>query len=611
MMQSIFTRGRFSARPLFRGCCAATLLLALAMPMQQSLAQNNALESDPRNPGVPWPATDGLGRSLVMQDEAPPPREGRFVGIFYFLWNGYHDKTDDGPFVVSQIMEADPDALDKPDSPLWGPQGAMHFWDEPLYGYYRNADPWVLRRHAHLLAAAGVDTLIFDTTNRVTYNDVYMKLLEVFAEIREEGGRTPQVTFMTNTRAGETARELYEDLYEPGRYEELWFRWEGKPFLIADPAECDEEIRDFFTLRKAHWPFEMVNTENAWHWEATHPQPYGYTDDPDEPEQVNVSVAQNLRRDNGKVTNMSLGNARGRSFHDGEKDPRPGAVNWGFNMQEQFEHAIELDPPFVMVTGWNEWIAGRYGGGDGPVSFVDQFDQEYSRDIEMAKASHKDNYYYQLVDNVRHYKGMPALPEPSEAKAIEIGGDFSQWDAVEPAFEDAINETQPRDHPGVARLHYTNETGRNDFRLLKVARDEGFLYFYAETREPITSWEDDNWMWLMLNTDGDQETGWQGYDYIANFEAQDATQTSLARHSGDDMEDWAWEEVAQLPMRVEGNRMHLYIPREALELDDVDAPLQLDFKWADNLQAPGDIMDFYLSGDVAPLARFNYRYQTD
>ena len=568
------------------------------------------MNADPRNPGVPWPATDGLGRALVMEDEAPAPRDGRFVGIFYFLWNGYHDATDDGPYIVSQIMAADPDALEKPDSPLWGPQGAMHFWDEPLYGFYRNADPWVLRRHAHLLAAAGVDTLIFDTTNRVTYKDVYMKLLEVFAEVRADGGRTPQVTFMTNTRAGETARELFEDLYKPGLYDDLWFRWEGKPLLISDPAQADEEVREFFTLRKAHWPFEMVNTENAWHWEATYPQPYGYTDDPEVPEQVNVSVAQNLARADGKVTSMSLGNARGRSFHNGEKDPRPNAVDLGLNMQEQFEYAIELDPPFVMVTGWNEWIAGRFRSEAEPVMFVDQFDQENSRDIEMAKASHKDNYYYQLVNNVRRYKGVPALPGASDAITIDISGDFAQWGAVEPGFEDTINETLPRDHPGVARLHYTNETGRNDFRLLKVARDDTYLYFYAETREPITSWEGDNWMWLLLNTDGAHDTGWQGYNFIANLRVEDATRTSLARHSGANPEDWAWEEIAELPMRVEGNKVHLRIPREALGLADTSA-FNLDFKWADHLQAPGDIMDFYLSGDVAPLGRFNYRYRTE
>ena len=31
-----------------------------------------------------------------------------------------------------------------------------HYWGEPQYGYYLSADPWVLRRHAQLLADAGV-----------------------------------------------------------------------------------------------------------------------------------------------------------------------------------------------------------------------------------------------------------------------------------------------------------------------------------------------------------------------------------------------------------------------------------------------------------------------
>jgi hypothetical protein len=36
--------------------------------------------------------------------------------------------------------------------------------------------------------------------------------------------------------------------------------------------------------------------------------------------------------------------------------------------------------------------------------------------------------------------------------------------------------------------------------------------------------------------------------------------------------------------------------------------LSIDFKWADNFQHPGDLMDFYVSGDVAPEGRFMYRY---
>ena len=57
-------------------------------------------------------------------------------------------------------------------------------------------------------------------------------------------------------------------------------------------------------------------------------------------------------------------------------------------------------------------------------------------------------------------------------------------------------------------------------------------------------------------------------------------------------------------------RDELAIPRKALGLPAGKAllPLSFDFKWADNLQRPGDPMDFYLSGDVAPDTRFKFRY---
>jgi hypothetical protein len=47
-----------------------------------------------------------------------------------------------------------------------------------------------------------------------------------------------------------------------------------------------------------------------------------------------------------------------------------------------------------------------------------------------------------------------------------------------------------------------------------------------------------------------------------------------------------------------------------LGLKNGHGAVKLDFKWADNLQHPGDIMDFYLDGTVAPEGRFNFRYET-
>jgi len=530
----------------------------------------------------------------------------RFVGIFYFLWNGQHDGTPEGPLNIAEIMKAQPDALRDPNSPPWGPPGAMYFWAEPLLGYYLESDPWVLRRHAHLLADAGVDTLIFDATNTLTYKSVYMALCEVFSQVRREGGRTPQIAFMVNTQAGQTAQQLYEDLYKPGLYPELWFRWQGRPLMVCDPDEAGQEVKAFFTLRKAHWPFTQVNTHNAWHWEAAYPQVYGYTDDPNKPEQVNVSVAQNLRQADGKVTNMSGGDARGRSFHQGRLDKTPGSVNWGHNAQEQWERALQLDPPFVMVTGWNEWIAGRWDSPNEPVVFVDQFDQEFSRDIEMMKGGHGDNYYYQLVANIRRYKGTPHLPAASPPKTIDLQGGFEQWADVRPQFDDHDGETMPRDFNGVGRLHYTNTTGRNELIAMKVARDAKNLYFYVRTKKAITPHTDPNWMMLLLDADGDPATGWEGYEFIANLVVPGPAITTLQRNR----RGWKWEKVADIAYRKAGNEMHLAIPLEALGLPRNGAGFAVNFKWADNIQVPPDIMDFYVSGDVAPQGRFMYRYAT-
>ncbi len=554
------------------------------------LALSQAATAFAQNPGVPWPATDGLGRSLPVGAEAGPPRKDRFVAMFYFLW---HDQQGPRVFDVSQILAADPAAMNEPHSPPWGPAGTAHYWGEPLYGYYRSDDPWVLRRHAALLVDAGVDALIFDTTNAATYRPTYMKLCEVFAAVRRAGGRTPEIAFMVNTAAGKTAQEIYRDLYKPGLYPELWFRWQGKPLMICDPKKASPELRDFFTLRRAHWPFEMVNTNRAWHWEAAYPQPYGFVDDPETPEQVNVSVAQNLRAADGKVTNMSDGNARGRSFHDGREDRSPGAVNRGLNFQEQWKRAFALDPPMVMVTGWNEWIAGRFP----PVKFVDQFDEEYSRDIEPMRGGHGDNYYYQLVANVRRYKGAPPLPVAGPAKTIDIAGGFDQWRDVQPDYAGHTGITAPRDHAGAYGTHYSNRSGRNNLMEMKVARDERNFYFYVRAAEPITPAADAAGLWMFIDSDQNPRTGWSGYDYVVNREPG-----WLESNAG----GWKWKKEAKIACRIAGREMHLAVPREA-----IGGPATFDFKWADHLQQPGDIMDFYISGDVAPLGRFNFRYHSE
>jgi hypothetical protein len=199
----------------------------------------------------------------------------------------------------------------------------------------------------------------------------------------------------------------------------------------------------------------------------------------------------------------------------------PDAVLHGYNAAEQWERVLKEDPRFVFVTGWNEWFAGRFDeflGVQLPVMFVDQFDQEHSRDIEPMQGGHGDNYYYQMVSHIRRYKGARSLT-PVTSRPIRIDGRFDDWAAVGPEFRDTIDDPVRRNHAGYGSAGpYMNTTGRNDIVASKVSRAVDTLFFYVRTQTPLSPRSDPNWMLLFLDTDRNPSTGWLGYDFIVNRE---------------------------------------------------------------------------------------------
>lgn len=541
---------------------------------------------------------DALARPMSTPTDVRSFQNDKYVGIFYFAWMQNIAAYDN-----SLILANHPDAMSTNASPPWGKKNAFHFWGEPLFGYYRSDDPWILRRHADLLSDAGVDFLIIDATNGLFYENVVSAMLEVLKEKRAAGEHVPQLAFMVNSAAKRTAQQIYETFYKSGEHAEDWFAWKGKPLLICNPSDASPEVSEFFTLRAAHWPFEMVNTHNAWHWEATYPQVYSYDQDPTQAEEVNVSVGQNLHQKTGLVEMMSTGHARGRSFHQGEVDQRKDAVLYGLNFQEQWQRAFELDPDITFVTGWNEWIAMQLNTSDtGPPVFCDQFDLEASRDVEMMKDGYGDNYYMQLAANIRRYKGMAPETKSNVTKSIDIDGPMSQWDEVETTYRDHLGDTAPRDFPGCGDHHYKVNTGRNDFHIAKVTQDAENVYFYVQTREPITDSTDPNWMWLLLDvaTTPAAEKNWEGFELLIRGD-------TIATSTG----DWNWDPVGKTRFRVDSNQMHVAIDKKLLApyLKASESGASIGFKWVDNSQSPGDIMDTYTNGDAAPNGRFQYRYQ--
>ena len=490
----------------------AALALAPALPGQQLPIAGTAQNSLPVAPRMAWDtfsdtwvATDALGRSLPSCSEAGLPRKGRTVGAFYFLWHYPHGAL--GPFDISQILAQDPQAVTNPASPLWGPLHEFHHWGQSIFGYYLSDDEGVLRKHAQMLADAGVDVIIFDVTNQQTYPRSWKTLCRVFDRIRRAGGQTPQIAFLCPFwDPKKVARELWDQLYSQGLYPELWFRWEGKPLILADPAltELAPEIRGRFTFRKPQPDYFVGPTgPDQWGWLEVFPQ-HVFTNAAGVREQMTVGVAQNAV--DGKLSVLSNPRSLGRSFHDG-REPAPTDCDFsGRNFAEQWRRALQIDPEFIFITGWNEWIAMRFDHrapfhASGPVTFVDQFNGEFSRDIEPMQGGHGDDYYYQMIANIRRYKGVHPLP-PVEPQPITIDGRFEDWAAVEPEFRDTIGDPVQRDHAGWAQgQRYVNHTGRNDIIAAKVSLDATNVYFYVRTREPLTPSSDPNWMLLFINAD--------------------------------------------------------------------------------------------------------------
>ncbi|MBI1320249.1 MAG: hypothetical protein GC168_15085 [Candidatus Hydrogenedens sp.] len=554
-----------------------------------------------------WVATDALGRTVPGAAETGPPRKDKWVGIFYWTWHTQRGGPNDNTKILADVGEDGVVA--------WPENHAPYHWGEPELGYYLMTDPFVIRKHASMLVDAGIDVVLFDTTNPPhTWKAEYEALCTEYTAMRAEGARTPSIGFICPFWDPTPVSDiLWEDLYEPGLWSDLWFRWKGKPLLLANKDFIkDEAMLSFFTFRRPMPDYWLgPSGPEQWSWLEVYPQ-HVFRDADGNPEQMSVGVAQNALPDTPGPAPMShRAGAMGRSWHEGAKDTRENAADLGLNFEEQWKRAMEVDPKFIFVTGWNEWIAGRYTewskytdadayypGG----LFVDQYTHEYSRDCEPMRGGHTDNYYYQLASWVRRYKGAREIPVASSPANFDYDSPAA-WSKVQPEYRDTIGDTTHRNHPGYGDLVYTNTTGRNDFVILKAAHDAERLYFYAQTKDELTPDSDPNWMLLLLDTDQNAATGWLGYDYVLNIQPEDEEgRTSL--HA---WKENKWEAAGYADYSASGNALMLSLARELLP--EMGTAPSFDFHWADNIQSFGDVSELGVNGDSAPNRRWNYRYQ--
>lgn len=582
--------------------------------------------------------TDALGRQVTSLTGVD---SGKYVGIFYFVWMGYSTKNI---YDISLLNEEYPDYET---SPLWtvsgeyydaeiSPNGAFHYWGEPLYGYYDSGDPWVIRRHLELLSAVGVDYLLLDHTNAITYNDTVRTLLETVLQMQAEGLKAPQVSFLLpndQSNSVKTLKIIYQLWYSNEKYDTCWFRADSKmnpssnPLVIGrfenalEAGEIDSETASSLWLKEMQWPTTDVKGKDPdsvpWmDWVYPQTNHNGV---------MSVSVAQHVggtwSSEAARYPDKTVFSARGWTEDTPfDSEDKHGVseenVMSGTNFELQWNTALKENVDMVIVTGFNEWIAQKlsqnvgnipipsYRAGNDHAVFVDAYDMAYSRDVEMMKGGYGDNYLMQLAINIRKFKGLTI--EGSDNlynynQATVLVNDFAAWDTIGKKYIDFGYDCMARDYNSVdPSIRYTDVTNRNDIDYIKIANDGEYLYILAVTKDDITPYNgtDKNWMNVYLSFGNG---GKSNFDFVINRSPLSET-TSVEKIT----EEGDTQTVGNAVYAVQANKICFGIPLSVLGAQKGDV---VQIKVTDNLQKFLDTDDFYISGDSAPIGRLNYSYK--
>lgn len=325
------------------------------------------------------------------------------VAICYTMWfNAIHGNGDTPILCVRNVPELTEKygwsaeyGFGAPENPH-NDEGSFHYWSEPAQGYYRSTDEAAIRRNLTLLQKAGVDFLVLDytyisgaTTPEGDFWNIYVQypmvaLLDTMVRMRAEGQKTPYVAIWPNTV--DTFETMYERFYGVEKWKDCFVYWKGKPFILHWSYQTSET--DLFTTRAMYGLQKRVKAGQWSYLEADNGLTVAYDTDGN-PEHVGVSVAT-------QETYMSnTATAHGRQ----------GGRFWN----AQWQTAFRVRPKIVTLTWWNEWCAQLYRVGDKYI-FTDNFNQEYSRDIEPMKGGHGDLYYRWLCEYIRAYKAGEDCP---------------------------------------------------------------------------------------------------------------------------------------------------------------------------------------------------------
>ncbi len=570
-------------------------------------------------------ATDALNRSFGERDVYDSEKE---VGMFYFVWHGAHTS---GVFNITELLETNPTALwglDR-DSLAVAPANTMYYWGEPLYGYYSSDDPWVIKRHLELFTMSGIDYIALDLTNLLTYETAIQTIIDEIFRLQALGWNPPKILPMFGENPTSTANipGFYERMYKSGENDGVWYtdKKSGKPVIsmnIKKAVDLPQEIFDYFEFRNTLWPYqhrqdddEIESFDFSW-MDWVYPQ--HVTPDTG---RMSVSVAQHPSYAFSTAVNPDLATTRyndnwgrGYNYKTGENDETK--VESGLNLANQWQTAHDNRDKVqeVFVTGWNEWIATKHLGTDyfvetpndvGSAVFVDTCNMEFSRDLEMMAGGYGDNFYLQNMSNTRRFKNVEETKYRAGTYSPKLNGAFQKGRT----YLDISGEVTERNYQGtVPSLQYTNATNRNDVVSTEMVNDDKYLYIKINTLDDIVfDYGKDNNLNVLLSVAGLSGANWNGYQFVLNRTAakEGVSVASLEKCSTNGR--YAFNKVCDVETYLNGKVFAMKIPLSSLGITNASS-FTVDFKVADNISDPSDIMKYYVDGESAPIGRLNYRY---
>ena len=367
-------------------------------------------------------ATDNtdIDDNPVVQEKYDIADKTNLVGILYSTWHDYMNSKNNGVYYNNTEIQASGGS--------YGPVGAYHYWAEPALGYYSDTDKTVLRTHMTQLADAGVDFIILDHTNVTSSwigdgvletSSAYYKhvtapvkaLMETITEMRSEGLKTPYVVnwqktdddgvsmvrVFNNLFVNDYDKEaLASDGFDKENWQYNYVYWDGKPFVLTTTTLDSGDVTNANITYRKMWAFQGSSKINSWSYleqnntiGGLNPSGSGY-------EQMSASVA--MQKTHMSNTSTATGRNGGKTWYN------------------QWVNVFKNHPKVVTITWWNEWGGERQANGTNycPTTgacFTDNYNQEYSRDIEPMKGGHGDKYYKWLKQYITAYKANSAVPQ--------------------------------------------------------------------------------------------------------------------------------------------------------------------------------------------------------